>query len=300
MNDKVMVIDVADIKSKIFTIRGMQVMLDSDLAELYGVETRILNQSVKRNSKRFPYEFMFQLTREEFNSLISQIVISNESRGGRRKLPYVFTEQGVSMLSAILKSDVAIDISIKIINAFVSMRRFLAENAKVFQKLDQIEIKQLKYQNETDDKFEKVFNALQNKDITPKHGIFFNGQVFDAHVFVSGLIKKAKSSIVLIDNYIDETVLVLLSKRKKNCSATIYTKNISKQLQLDLKKYNEQYPVIEIKILKNSHDRFMILDDKTVYHIGASLKDLGKKWFAFSKFDTSALMIMERLKDCDK
>ena len=163
MNDKEMIINDTDIKSKILTIRGMQVMLDSDLAELYGVETRILNQAVKRNGKRFPYEFMFQLTREEFNSLISQIVISNESRGGRRKLPYVFTEQGVSMLSAILKSDIAIDISIKIITAFVSMRKFLTENAKVFQRLDQIEIKQLTYQNKTDQKFEQVFNAMQKK-----------------------------------------------------------------------------------------------------------------------------------------
>ncbi len=294
MNEKIIPADYTDIQRKIFTIRGKQVMLDSDLAELYQVTTKVLNQAVKRNINRFPREFRFQLTHEEKNELVTNCDRLNKLKHSSVN-PYVFTEQGVSMLSAVLRSKVAIFISIRIINAFVEMRKFLAENAKVFQRLSQIEVRQLKYQNKTDKKFEQVFDALQSKSIQPKQGIFFDGQVFDAYVFVSELIKKAKKSIILIDNYIDESVLMILSKRNKNCSATIYTKNIPKQLQLDLKKHNEQYSPIEIKLLKNTHDRFMILDNKIVYHFGASLKDLGKKWFAFSRFDKDALVILDKL-----
>ena len=293
MNKEIIPVDYTDISSKIFTVRGMQVMLDSDLAELYETEIRILNQAVKRNLERFPEGFRFQLTTDEYNNCLrSQFVTLNEGRGKHRKyLPYVFTEHGVSMLSAVLRSATAVKVSIQIMYAFVSMRRFILNNISVFQRLDNLEQRQLI----TDTKIDEVFDALQNKDIAPKQGIFFDGQVFDAYVFVSDLIKKARKSIILIDNYIDESVLMILSKRKKNCSATIYTKNISKQLQLDLKKHNEQYSPIEIKLLKNAHDRFLILDNKFVYHIGASLKDLGKKWFAFSKFDKDALVILEKL-----
>lgn len=265
-------------------------MLDRDLAALYGVETKVFNQAVKRNIARFPERFRFQLTEDEFQNLRSQFVTSSE-HGGRRYMPYAFTEQGVSMLSAVLNSVTAIETSIKIIDSFVSMRRFIAHNALIFQKFDQIEQKLLKH----DDNFDKIFKAIESKDIPPKQGIFFDSQIFDAYVFASELIKSAKKSIILIDNYIDESVLLLLSKRATGCSAVIYTKSITKSLELDLAKHNAQYPKIELKKLDLSHDRFLLIDDD-VYHIGASLKDLGKKWFAFSKMDKSSLDIVEKLK----
>lgn len=306
------------IKTKIYTIRGMQVMLDSDLAELYGVETKNLNRAVNRNSERFPSNFMFQLTEEEYQSLRSQIATSSSSgslrfqigtiddeeslrsqvvtlengRGKHRKyLPYVFTEQGVAMLSAVLRSQTAVQMSIHIINAFVEMRRFISNNALIFQRLDSLEQKQTK----TDEKVEAILSAIEDKSIKPKQGIFYDGQVYDAYIFVSNLIKSADESIVLIDNYIDDTVLTLLSKREAKVQAIIYSKNITKQLELDLQKHNAQYPNIELKKFDSSHDRFLIIDGKEVYHIGASLKDLGKKWFAFSKLDIGVLNIVERL-----
>lgn len=282
-------INVEDIRNRIYTIRGVQVMLDEDLALLYGVETRVLNQAVKRNKERFLEEFMFQLTENELNILKSQIVIS--SWGGRRTKPYVFTEQGVAMLSAVLKSETAVKISVQIINAFVVMRRFIASNAQIFQKLDTLEIKQL----ETDKKIDYVLNAIESKEIQLKQGIFFEGQIFDAYKFVADLIRIAQKSIILIDNYIDDSVLTILTKRRKNVRVIIFTKSISKQLALDVKKYNEQYPPIEIKEFKNSHDRFIIMDYTTIYHFGASLKDLGKKWFAFSKMDIGAVEMLSRL-----
>lgn len=280
------------LKDKIFTIRGMQVMLDSDLAELYNVETKNLNLAVKRNIERFPDSFRFQLTEEEYKSLRLQIETSKEKRGGRRYLPFVFTEQGVAMLSAILRSKTAINVSIQIMQAFVKLKKFLSSNAGVFQRLDRVEQKQIV----TDQKFEKIFKAIEAKDLKAKQGIFFEGQIFDAYMLVSNLIKRATNSIILIDNYIDESVLILFSERNRDCNVVIYTKEISKKLKLSLKKYNEQYPAIEIKEFKNSHDRFLILDDEEIYHIGASLKDLGKKWFAFSKMDKENLKILERLK----
>ena len=283
-----------DIQGRIFTIRNVQVMLDIDLAELYGVEVKRLNEQVKRNIERFPQEFSFQLTVEENNSLRSQFATSNK-KGGRRYLPYVFTEQGVAMLSGVLRSNTAVEISIQIINAFVAMRKFISANAQIFHRLEGIERKQIEYKVETDEKFKKVFDAIEEKDIKPRQGIFFDGQIFDAYQFVSDLIRTARKSIIVIDNYIDDAVLILLSKADKKVQITILTKTISQQLALDVKKYNEQYPAITIKEFPNSHDRFLILDGKTVYHFGASLKDLGKKWFAFSKFDKDAFKLLERL-----
>lgn len=298
-----LIVKEKNIQNKIFTIRNQQVMLDSDLADLYQVETRVLNQAVKRNIKRFPKEYMFQLSKEEYEFLKSQSVISKEDsltsqsvtlknkQGKHRKyLPNVFTEQGVSMLSAVLRSDIAIEISIRIINAFVGMRKFLMENASVFQKFNYIEKKLLKH----DENFEKIFKAIEAKEVKPKQGIFFDGQIFDSYLFVSDLIKSANNKIILIDNYIDETVLTLFSKNQK-VKVTIYSKNITKQIKLDLEKYNSQYTPIEIKKFNSSHDRFLIIDDKQIYHFGASLKDLGKKWFAFSKFDMEAVGILEKL-----
>lgn len=270
-----------EIKNLIYTIRGKQVMLDSDLASLYQVETKNLNKAVKRNIERFPVSFCFQLTEEETENLRFQIGTSSLNYGGRRYLPYVFTEQGIAMASAILRSDIAIKVSVEIMEAFVEMRRMLISNASLFQRLDKIEIKQL----EADQKFEEIFKALESDKLHSEKGIFYNGQVFDAYAFVSDIIRSAKSSILLLDNYVDDTVLTLLGKRNANVTASIYTKNISNQLQFDLQRYNSQYPPIEIEIFSDAHDRFLIIDDVELYHIGASLKDLGKKWFAFSRMD---------------
>ncbi len=268
-------------------------MLDSHLAELYSVETGRLNEQVKRNIGRFPKDFMFQLTEIEYESLRSQFAILKSTRGQHRKyLPYVFTEQGVAMLSAVLRSETAISVSIQIMQAFVHMRKFIAGNASLFNRLENVERKQV----EAEGKFTEIFDALQKTELDPRQGIFYDGQVFDAYAFVSDLIRKAKSSIHLIDNYVDDTVLTLFTKRKKGVKTVIYTKSITKQLSLDLKKHNEQYEAIQIEELAEAHDRFLILDNITVYHFGASLKDLGKKWFAFSKMESASLTILDKLK----
>jgi len=279
------------IQERILTIRSVQVILDSDLAEMYQVETRILNQAVKRNSERFPDDFMFQLTKDEFdNILISQFVISSSEHGGRRKLPFVFTEQGVSMLSSVLKSEIAVSVSLSIMRAFVDMRKFIIHNTVIFQRIENVEKKQL----QADLKIDKILNAMEDKSLNPKQGVFFDGQIFDAYTFVTSLIKSAKDRIVLIDNYVDESVLTMISKRKKNVSVIVYSSHVTKQLQLDLQKHNQQYEPIELVEFSKSHDRFLIIDAE-VYHVGASLKDLGKKWFAFSKMEMSAEEILNKL-----
>ena len=270
-----------EIRNLIYTIRGKQVMLDSDLASLYQVETKNLNKAVKRNIERFPASFCFQLTEKEVENLRFQFGTSSLNYGGRRYLPYAFTEQGVAMASAILRSDIAVRMSVQIMEAFVEMRRMLISNASLFHRLDNIELKQL----EADQKFEEIFKALESDKLHSEKGIFYNGQVFDAYTFVSDIIRKAGSSIILLDNYVDDTVLTLLGKRNDNVTATILTKSISHQLRLDLQRYNSQYTVIDIEIFSDAHDRFLIIDNTELYHIGASLKDLGKKWFAFSRMD---------------
>ncbi len=286
--NEVIIID-KKLQNKIYIIRDAAVMLDSHLAEIYNVETKVFNQAVKRNLNRFPERYRFQLTDKEFSNLRSQIVTLKETHGGRRYLPYAFTEQGVSMLSSILKSDTAIDISIKIIDSFVAMRKFLTNNAGIFQRVENIEQKLLKH----DDNFNKIFNALESNDTKPIQGIFYDGEIFDAYVFVNKLIKSAKKNIILLDNYIDETVLTLLSKNP-HIKITIYTKNISQQLKLDANKYNEQYNNLELKKFDLAHDRFLIIDNE-IYHIGASLKDLGKKWFAFSKMNKDSIELLDKL-----
>jgi len=282
------IVQKEDIQNKIIVVRNKQVILDQDIATLYGVETKRVNEQVKRNSDRFPDSFCFQLTKAETEILRSQIATS--SWGGRRTLPYAFTEQGVAMLSAVLKSDTAIKVSVQIINAFVAMRRFLSMNAQVFQRIGNLELKQI----QTDKKLDQVLDVIESQDIQPKQGIFYDGQVFDAYVFINDLVKTAKKSIILIDNFIDESVLVLFSVRKKNIPLNILTKKVTKKLELDVKKHNEQYPPITVKNFSKAHDRFLIIDGKTVYHFGASLKDLGKKWFAFSKMDISAAEMLKK------
>ena len=264
------------VESRIFTIRGVQVIIDKDLAELYGVSTKRLNEQVRRNINRFPSSFRFQLTADETTEVVANCDRLNTLRFSPTK-PFAFSEQGVAMLSSVLHSEEAVEISIKIMNAFVAMRHFLLSNAQVFQRLDRMELKQL----ETDHKIEQIFDKLEEQSVIPKQNIFFDGQIFDAYRFVAGLIKSAKKEIVLIDNYADETVLTMLDKRGPSVKATIYTKQVSAQFQLDINRHNAQYPPIEVQAFNKAHDRFLIIDEK-VYHIGASLKDLGKKWFAFS------------------
>ncbi|HQL08142.1 MAG TPA: ORF6N domain-containing protein, partial [Lentisphaeria bacterium] len=241
-------------------------------------------------------EFRFQLTENEKNELVTSCD-RFKSLKHSSTLPYVFTEQGVAMLSAVLRSRTAIEISISIINAFVAMRRFLVAHEPLLQRLDTLEKRQIGHEMVTDARFEQVFAALDAKRQQPEQGVFFDGQVFDAYRFVSDLLREAQKSIVLIDNYVDDSVLALLAKRQTGVSAIVLTRSISKTLALDLEKHNAQYPPVTIREFADSHDRFLILDGNVIYHLGASLKDLGKKWFAFAKMDRGALSVMERVAD---
>jgi hypothetical protein len=284
MTSKDLLLSSQEIENRIFTIRGLQVMIDRDLAELYGVETKVLNQAVKRNAIRFPKEFRFQIDNLEKDKLVTncdrfQILKYSSSN------PFAFTEQGVAMLSAVLRSEIAVKVSIQIIQAFVSMRKLLQDNQLIISRLDRIEFKQF----ETDQKFDKIFKALESKDHIPSQGVFFDGQVFDAYELASRIIRSAKTSIILIDNYINESTLTHLAKKKQGVKAILLTKSNSKQLELDIQKANEQYGDFEMKSFDKSHDRFLIIDSQEIYHLGASLKDLGKKWFAFSKMDMGSV-----------
>jgi hypothetical protein len=289
--EKMELITNDDLKAKIFTIRGIQVMLDRDLALLYGVQTKVLNQAVKRNKERFPESFAFTLNKIETLELVTNCD-RLKSLKHVSSLPHVFTEQGVAMLSTVIRSETAIKVSIQIMETFVRIRKQIHANDELIHRLIFLE----KKQNITDEKVDLILKSLESDTQQISKGIFFEGQLFDAYVFANDLIKSAKQSIILIDNYIDETSLLMLSKRNPACKAIIYTSKVNPQLQLDLAKHNEQYPTIKIKQLKTSHDRFLILDEKELYHIGASLKDLGKKWFAFSKLNEFLPEVLARLK----
>jgi len=286
---------VVNIKDKILTIRGIQVLLDRDLAAFYGVETRALKQSVKRNHERFPEDFMFELSEIEVNIMVSQSVIPSKSYFGG-SLPYAFTEHGVAMLSSVLKSKVATGISVQIMRSFVEMREVLKTRENISLRIDSIEKQFKKFKMNTDVNLDKLFRALETKKLQPQQGIFFDGQVFEAYNFLSDVVRTAEKSIVLIDNFIDDTVLTLFSKREKGVTLKILTKNLDKKKILDVKKFNEQFPPAEIINFDNSHDRFLIIDEKDLYHFGASLKDLGKKWFAFSKMDVEVGDMLKRVK----
>ena len=276
------------IENLIFNVRGIQVMLDRDLAQLYGVSTGRLNEQVKRNIERFPLSFRFQLSEIERDEVIANCD-NLKTLKFNPSLPYVFTEQGIAQLSSVLHTPTAIEVSIKIMNAFVNMRRFLIANASVFQRLELLE----KHQLTTDKKIDEIFNKIENH-LPSSQGIFFDGQVFDAYSFISDLIRTATNKIILIDNYIDESVLTLLDKRGIGVSAEIYTHSPNAQLQLDIQRHDSQYTPIPIHVFTHSHDRFLCIDD-TVYHIGASLKDLGKKWFAFSRMEINTESLLEKM-----
>lgn len=284
------------IEPLIYQVRGYQVMLDSDLARLYGVDTRRLNEQVKRNLERFPEDFMFQLSKEEVQNLMSQFATS--SWGGTRKQPYAFTENGVAMLSSVLRSKTAIEVNIRIMRAFSAMRGFMMSNARVFQRLETLEHHHLllqQHQSDTDKKIEEVLNRLDSGDSRPVEGFFFEGQIFDAYALISDLIRMARTRIVLIDNYVDDRVLKVLTKRAEGVSATIYTDPRHSQISNDLRRHNAQYPRIDVKHCSNVHDRFLIIDD-AVYLIGSSIKDLGKKIVAFSRLHQNPGEILVRLR----
>ncbi len=269
-----------EIKSLIYTIRGKQVMLDSDVAMLYNYETRRINEVVKRNKERFPIEFCFQLTNKEYNDLKSQIATSN-TRGGKQKLPYVFTEKGIIMLSGLLKSKIAIEVSIKIVESFVEMRKFISTNAQVFERLTNVEYKLLEH----DKKFYEIFDSLQ-KEENFKQKVFFQGQIYDAYSLIIDIIKKAKNKIVIIDNYIDESIL----KKNENVEVVIFTSNKSNISSLDIEKFNQEYPILKISKTNKFHDRFLLIDNKELYHCGASIKDLGKKYFAINRIEDKEII----------
>ena len=283
--------EVAVIQNKIIVLRNQQVMIDRDIAELYGVETRVLNQAVKRNIERFPERFMFQLNEKEILFLRSQIVISKtETRGGRQYLPYAFTEQGCAMLSAILKSEAAVQASIKIMDAFVAMRHFLQSNAEIFSEMNHIK-RQLRdttvHQIEADKRIDELFTRMDRYAIDDTQGIFFQGQIFDAYAKFESFIAQAQKSIVLIDNYVDLSILERLAKKNSGVAVTIYTTPQTRLTAQDVQQFNAQYPPLDLKFTTSMHDRFLIIDNSTLYHIGASLKDLGKRCFAFDLFDAS-------------
>jgi len=272
----------SDLELRIFTVRDLQVIIDRDLALIYGVQTKRLVEQVKRNIERFPSTFMIQLTLEEASrSQIATLNQSSKKQGMNIKYrPYAFTEQGVAMLSGVLRTPTAIETSIFIMETFVALRKKMPNTFENSHMINHVHSKIIEH----DVKISEILKKIDSFDV-PKSGIFFDNQIFDAYVFSSELISKAWESIILIDNYIDENTLLQLSKRRPKANCTIYTEKISAQLKLDLEKHNAQYSPIEIRILKKSHDRFLILDNKELYHLGASLKDLGKRWFAFSRMD---------------
>ena len=280
--------ETKDIKSLIYVVRGQQVMMDSDLAMLYQVDTKVFNQAVSRNIKRFPENFRFQLTKEEFDALRSQVATSN-GRGGRRYRPYMFTEQGIAMLSGVLRSDVAIQVSIRIMNTFVEMRRFIANNALLFEKVSDIELKQLEYQKSTDEKFDKVFKYIEDH-AESEQKIFFDGQIYDAFSLITSIIQKAQKEIILIDSYVDIDTLNILAKKNAGVDVKIYTYASAQLTNRDAANFNAQYPILTVKRTQVFHDRFIILDGKTAYHIGASIKDAGKKCFGISLINDSGLV----------
>ena len=279
------VMSVNYIKKQIYTIRGKQVILDSDVAKLYHYETRRINETVKRNIDRFPNKFCFRLTLDEFNNLMSQIATSSlkekKEYGGRRKLPLVFTEQGIAMLAPLLKNKIAVQVSINIMDAFIEMKNFLRENGQILERLTKVEYKLLEH----DEEFQELYNQIQtNKELTQK--IFFNGQIYDAYSLIIDLIQKANKKIVIIDNYVDKTILDMLIKKKEKVEVVIITSTNNNKIQnIDIKKFNTQYPILKLARKDLFHDRFIIIDNQELYHCGASIKDLGKKCFGINKIE---------------
>lgn len=287
-----------EIEQLILNIRDVPVILDRDIAVLYGVETRRINEQVKRNRERFPKDFMFQLSEQEFSDWKSQNATSKSIVMGARRRPYAFTETGVAMLSSVLKSEKAISVNIMIMRAFVAMRHYWTQNTYMLQRLETIEHHQLslqQHQNETDRRIDDLLNRLDNSSERVVECLFFEGQIFDAYTLISDLVRAAKKRIVLIDNYVDDKVLKTIDKRAVDVNATIYTDPRKSHIALDLARHNAQYPPIHLHDCKNAHDRFLIVDD-TVYLIGGSIKDLGKRIVAISQLHQSPDDILTQLR----
>ena len=296
----------AAIKSRIFTIRGVQVMLDSDLAKIYQVETRVFNQSVKRNESRFPPNFRFRLSMEEYRSLISQIVTSKdirgETRGGRQKAPYVFTEQGVAMLSGILNSEVAVQVSIRLMNVFVAMRKAIASIAPVMARIaetDRLQLEEktarLADQQRNEERFDTIFKAMDGGEFPPQK-VFFDGRHYEAYSFAKKLVGKATKSILLVDGYCDEVTLDILSAKRCGVKVTVATVEKTPISETAIAKFNKQNPTLEVRHTGKFHDRFLVIDDKELYHFGASLKDLGRHYCAVSRMDAAFIpSILQRM-----
>lgn len=295
---------IKDIESLVYVVRGKQVMVDSDLAVLYQVETKNLNKAATRNSDRFPEDFRFRLTKEEYDALRFHIGTSNEDesgRGGRRYLPYVYTEQGISMLASVLHSKIAVKVSINIMRAFVEMRHFIANNALLFEKVSAIELRQMEYQKSTDERFDRVFQYIDDH-AESEQKIFFDGQIYDAFSLISSLVQKAEKEIILIDGYVDGVTLDILAKKQEGVDVRIYTYPGTVLKKTDEDKFNSQYPTIAIYRTKVFHDRFLILDGGTAYHIGASIKDAGKKCFGITLLSDEKLVgeLLERIDEIVK
>ncbi len=286
----VAVSDDGNIQALIKTIRGVQVILDRDVAGLYGVATGALNRQVKRNEERFPEDFMFRLSAEEWNNLKCQIGIS--SWGGDRQLPYAFTENGIAMLSSVLRSPTAIEVNIRIMRAFSAMRRFLLANAQMFQRIETVEKRQIA----TDAKVDSILERLDATE-PPLQGVFYEGQLWDARALMLKLIQGAKRSLILIDNWATAETLDLFAKKRKGVKVAIITsehydkKHVPhrKISPADIETFNAQYPRLAVRYNETFHDRFLIIDDKELYLIGASLKDLGRKCFGFTKMDAGVI-----------
>ena len=293
------------IKDKIYTIRGEQVMLDFELAEIYGYETKAFNQQVKNNIERFDEDFRFQLIDDEFNEILrcknstsneilrsKNLTSKTENRGGRRYMPYAFTEQGIYMLMTVLKGELAVAQSKMLIRMFKEMKHFIQNNANIFAEINTIKQNLLEtnvHQKEADKRIDELFTLLDKYNVEEKQGIFFQGQIFDAYAKFESFIAKAKKEIILIDGYVDLSVLERLSKKQSGVNVTIYTDPKTKLTAQDVQKFNAQYPTMSVKHTTKMHDRFLIVDGKTLYHIGASLKDLGKKCFAFELLEPSLI-----------
>lgn len=291
-------VTTAFIQGLVYTVRGQQIMLDSDLALLYQVETRVLNQAVSRNSARFPAHFRFQLTEEETENLTSQIVMSSSDggHGGRRRPPYGFTEQGIAMLSAVLRSDVAIQISIRIMETFVEMRKYMANTSMLCDRMTAMEVRQFRYQSETEERLEKILDYIAGHEES-RQTVFFDGQIYDAFELLVRLVESATHEIVLVDNYVDVDTLNIFAKKNDNVHVQIYTTKNTKLTETDVSVFNQQYPRLDLYHTKVFHDRFMIIDNQKAYHIGASLKDAGKKCFAISLLEDVRMIqdILQRL-----
>ena len=284
MENQLKIVNSEEIKNLIYTIRGKQVMLDSDVAMLYHYETKNVNKAMKRNIERFPEDFCFQLTNDEFKNLRFQFGTLNKKVNNgkvtRKYLPYVYTEQGISMLAGVLKNDIAVQVSISIIRAFIEMRKFISSNSQIFERLTNVEYKLLEH----DKKFDEIFDSLLKKEDF-KQKIFFGGQIYDAYSLVIDIIKRAKNKIIIIDNYIDDSILKILIKKNRNVEVVILTSKKSNISKLDMQQFNKEYPILKVAKTDKFHDRFIIIDNKELYHCGASIKDLGKKCFGINKID---------------